>query len=155
MPPESTPSKLTITFSIVIGIVISSVAALLSIAVAPMLFFARDSRDMTGGIAGAILMAVMLMTGIVLVLRQNSPPPLLRAFYCIIGGLSVVSGAGVLAWGVYSILTDRPINMRAFTMPILFLTFGAEWIRRGVNVGSSSPPPAEAKTPYSDQNAAA
>ena len=120
-----------------------------------MLFFARDSRDMTGGIAGAVLMAIMLVTGIVLVLRENSPPPLLRAFYFIIGGLSAISGVGVLVWGVYSIATGRPIQKQALTMPILFIAFGAEWIRRGVNVQSLTSPPVEAKTTYPDQNAAA
>lgn len=138
MSTESPAEKSVGVFSIIVGIVMSAVAILLTIGVSPMLLFARDSRDMTGGIAGAVLILIMLLTGIILVLRNNAPPGLMRAFDLIVGGLSFLCGAGILGWGIYMIVTGQEIQKKVLTMPLLFIGFGVDRLRRGIQGQSST-----------------
>ena len=127
-------STATNMFATVVGSLMALAAILLIIPITPMLLFARDSRDMVGGIAGAVLVVFMLLAGVVLVLREKAPPSVMRAFYFGIGVVSLLSGIGVFAWGIYSIGTGANIEKRALTMPLVFVAFGVEWIRRGFSV---------------------
>jgi hypothetical protein len=130
--------RATNMFSTIVGVLMSLIAVLLTIPITTMLLLARDTRDMTGGIAGAVLVVFMLLTGVVLVLREKAPAPIMRAFYFGIGGVSLVSGVGVFCWGIYCISTGAAVQKRALAMPLLFIAVGVEWIRRGFNVRSSA-----------------
>jgi len=143
--PEDQPpaSKATNMLYVAVGVGMSLVAVVLMIPVAPMLLFARDSRDMTGGIAGTVVVVIMLVTGLVLILRENAPPALLRTFYFLIGGLSVVAGVGVIASALYEMSQGERVNRRALLMPFGFVAFGVEWVRRGMNVGNRPEPEAD------------
>ena len=125
----------TNAFSTIVGVLMSLLAILMTIPVAPMLLFARDARDLTGGIAGTIVILSMLVTGAVLVLREKTPVPMLRAFYFGMGGLSLLVGVGVLGSGIYSISTGVAVQKGALMMPVLFIVLGGVWIQRGWNIG--------------------
>ncbi|MEP3478729.1 MAG: hypothetical protein ABJZ55_05735 [Fuerstiella sp.] len=100
---------------------------------------------MTGGIAGTVVVVIMLITGLVLILRENTPPCLLRPFYFLIGGLSVVAGVGTIVSAFWGIGQIERLNRSAIAMPITFVAFGIEWVRRGMQVGTQQPKSVEAQ----------
>lgn len=114
-----------------VGVALTVFALLLSIAVVPMLLFARDSRDMTGGIAGGILILLMGLTGIVLVFREKTPPRLMRAFHLTFGGFSILAGVAIIGSAVYELSQGeaKQINRGVFGIPILFIGMGCFWFR--------------------------
>lgn len=87
-------STSTNIFATVVGSLMALAAILLIIPITPMLLFARDSRDMVGGIAGTVLVVFILLAGVVLVLREKAPLSVMRAFYFGIGVVSLLSGIG-------------------------------------------------------------
>lgn len=127
-------------FSTVTGIITGAVAMLLALPVLPMLLFARDSRDLIGGVAGAILVAALLLIAFVLVFRNGSPPRLLRSFYIIIGILSVVAGVGSAVLLVHALATGHPVNngmplrIKHLAGPFIFVFVGLVWIRRAAKI---------------------
>ena len=140
MPENQLPQapKRLMTF---IGVGITSVAVLLSIAVVPMLLFARDSRDLTGGVAGAVLILIMVLAGVVLIFREKTPAPLMRVFYLTLGGLSLLAGIATIGLAFYKQSQGQSVEMRKgfLAVPLAMIGVGGYWIYRAFNLPTADP----------------
>ena len=145
-PDEAAPNFLLIG----LGVLLVVVSLLISIAVIPMLLFARDSRDMMGGIAGGVLILSMGLAGIFLILRQNAPLKLQKAFYYLFGLVAIGTGVGTIVMAIYSMNQGgtNGLNRSVFSLPVLMVGLGLFWIRQGYSIG-----PAESSNEVSAESA--
>lgn len=132
-------TKATGLLSTFVGFAFTAVAVGLAIPVGSMLLFARDSRDVTGGVAGGIVVLILLAVGLVLTLREKTPAPLLRGFYLLMGGMGLIVGTGLLVWVGYRFLNAQDDNYRAIPTAFLFGCVGFHWLGCGFEVKQSSP----------------
>lgn len=116
---------------VIVGVLFSCFGMLLCVPVAPMLFLARDSRDLVGGIAGSVIIAIMLLGGSVLILRQKAPPALVRAFYIFFGLLALTAGALSLYGLASALLSGQSVNKSGAGLPILMIGLAINWLRLG------------------------
>lgn len=119
-----------------IGVVLILTAILFSLAVVPMLFQPRDALDRRGGIAGAVSILALTVTGVVLLFRYKTPSPILRFFHLVFGGLSILIGLITAPWIAYNFFVERisttlePMRVRHLFIPVIFVAFGFVWLRR-------------------------
>ena len=120
-----------------VGIGMSALAVVILVLIMPMLIFARDSRDLTAGIAGGVLVIAMLLAGVYLVFRENTPKPILRAFYYLMGGLSIVGGVGGLGYAIYQGVQGYDMQKGMLAFPVVLIGTGGYWIKQGLGVKKS------------------
>lgn len=116
------------------GTVLVVVALLLTIAVFPILLFPRDSRDLTGGVAGTVVILLMGLAGIYLIFGGRTTPHVARIFYFVFGGLGVVVGIIIVASAIHAISTGRaPAGFRPRMIFVFLVPFAVaiDWLRRG------------------------
>ena len=118
--------------STVVGVVLSAIGLLLTFPVCPLLLSPRDARDLTGGIAGAVVVIALLLTGSVLIFREQTPTALLRAFYLVLGPIGIICGLVVVGWGCYELLRGAKVDMQVFVQPWIYVIVGIEWTCRGL-----------------------
>jgi hypothetical protein len=107
----------------------------LSAGVAPMLLQARDQRDLVGGIAGSVIIAILVGVGVFLAFPHWLPRSLIRLFYLVFGVLAVFVGVTTFGWLSYNLLIDRQESFQFISFGQLFLPFveiavGVIWLRK-------------------------
>jgi hypothetical protein len=108
---------------------------LLSAGVAPMLLQARDQRDLVGGIAGSVIIAILVGVGVFLAFPDWLPRSLIRLFYLVFGVLAVFVGVTTFGWLSYNLLIERQesfqlISVRQLFLPFVEIAVGVIWLRK-------------------------
>lgn len=134
-PDEKRAANPVATF---IGFLFCIVSLLLLIAVVPMVVFAKDRLDMQGGIAGSVVVAVMFIAGLVFMLRESTPVPVLRLFYFTIGGTGVVGGLGLFGYALYRMSQGDRVNRKTLIVPLVIAGFGFGMCKRGGSLSSKT-----------------
>lgn len=116
-----------------LGVVLIVIAILFSLAVVPMLIQPRDALDRRGGIAGTVLILVLMFTGVVLLFRDKTPSRVLRFFHLAFGSLSVLIGLTTAPWIAYNLFVERIttelLKVRTLFIPVIFVGCGIGWLR--------------------------